>query len=497
MDVGLESGGGETPGTETGSTWSHGEKTGGSVQMISKQDFAMSKKSREETGQHTVTKPLAGSQDSCQVTDLNAIQGQWLSAGDVRLPTGKTMANTISWGVYSSRASWDDKLPQNYHMLLQENDIKSEKLEDDEQNYSMFLKGTNVPPAQFPITMLSPLEPSVKLEAENVRLTVHPSDAGMPAIPIGTDKHGHIKRPMNAFMIWARIHRPEVKKTNPSANNADISVQLGLEWNKLTEEQKKPYFDEAHRIRLKHNATFPDWVYQPQKGKKMKMPFNVTNDLKCTTTDLVYQPQKGKKMKMPLNVTNDLKCTTTDKRSAAKPLPSNTTGEEAFPQKMATTSEHQPTTNTMSQTDAVSHLQITLTHSHLGLFGAPLPIPYHHAFFLPRSRLFPPSAFSITGQPFGFGDCAAPLSDYLGYSMNQYHPYEAMFSTFNRDYPCHEFKAEPSHSDESRSCGSNLTVVQEVEVGENSAASSAEHPDYIQRLLVTDNDDDSKILEEL
>ncbi|XP_063784460.1 transcription factor SOX-30 isoform X3 [Pseudophryne corroboree] len=430
MDVGLESGGGETPGTETGSTWSHGEKTGGSVQMISKQDFAMSKKSREETGQHTVTKPLAGSQDSCQVTDLNAIQGQWLSAGDVRLPTGKTMANTISWGVYSSRASWDDKLPQNYHMLLQENDIKSEKLEDDEQNYSMFLKGTNVPPAQFPITMLSPLEPSVKLEAENVRLTVHPSDA--------------------------------------------------------------------------------DWVYQPQKGKKMKMPFNVTNDLKCTTTgkrstakplpnttDLVYQPQKGKKMKMPLNVTNDLKCTTTDKRSAAKPLPSNTTGEEAFPQKMATTSEHQPTTNTMSQTDAVSHLQITLTHSHLGLFGAPLPIPYHHAFFLPRSRLFPPSAFSITGQPFGFGDCAAPLSDYLGYSMNQYHPYEAMFSTFNRDYPCHEFKAEPSHSDESRSCGSNLTVVQEVEVGENSAASSAEHPDYIQRLLVTDNDDDSKILEEL
>uniref|UniRef100_A0A8C3NJG5 Uncharacterized protein n=1 Tax=Geospiza parvula TaxID=87175 RepID=A0A8C3NJG5_GEOPR len=51
-------------------------------------------------------------------------------------------------------------------------------------------------------------------------------------------------RPMNAFMVWARIHRAAVAKANPGANNAEISVQLGLEWSKLTEEQKQPYYEE-------------------------------------------------------------------------------------------------------------------------------------------------------------------------------------------------------------------------------------------------------------
>lgn len=62
---------------------------------------------------------------------------------------------------------------------------------------------------------------------------------------------------MNAFMVWARIHRPALAKANPAANNAEISVQLGLEWNKLTEEQKKPYYDEAQKIKEKHREEFP------------------------------------------------------------------------------------------------------------------------------------------------------------------------------------------------------------------------------------------------
>lgn len=62
---------------------------------------------------------------------------------------------------------------------------------------------------------------------------------------------------MNAFMVWARIHRPALAKANPAANNAEISVQLGLEWNKLTEEQKKPYYDEAQKIKKKHREEFP------------------------------------------------------------------------------------------------------------------------------------------------------------------------------------------------------------------------------------------------
>ncbi|XP_057267988.1 transcription factor SOX-30 [Pezoporus wallicus] len=101
-------------------------------------------------------------------------------------------------------------------------------------------------------------------------------ERGMPDTPFSKDKNGHVKRPMNAFMVWARIHRPVLAKANPAANNADISVQLGLEWSKLTEEQKQPYYDEAHKIKQRHREEFPDWVYQPRPSKRKRFPLPVS-----------------------------------------------------------------------------------------------------------------------------------------------------------------------------------------------------------------------------
>jgi len=62
---------------------------------------------------------------------------------------------------------------------------------------------------------------------------------------------------MNAFILWAKIHRPILSKANPTASQRDISVQLGLEWSKLSEEQKEPYFVEAHKIKAEHSRKYP------------------------------------------------------------------------------------------------------------------------------------------------------------------------------------------------------------------------------------------------
>ncbi|XP_032929482.1 transcription factor SOX-30 [Catharus ustulatus] len=123
-----------------------------------------------------------------------------------------------------------------------------------------------VPVKQMPV-QLQPLLQRPKIETKNVPLTVLPSDSGMPDTPFSKTKSGRVKRPMNAFMVWARIHRAAVAKANPGANNAEISVQLGLEWSKLTEEQKQPYYEEANKIKLRHREEFPGWVYQPNKKK--------------------------------------------------------------------------------------------------------------------------------------------------------------------------------------------------------------------------------------
>ncbi|NXS65641.1 SOX30 factor, partial [Pandion haliaetus] len=152
---------------------------------------------------------------------------------------------------------------------------------------------TNVPVKQVPLKMQSLLEPSVKIETKNVPLTVLPCDSGMPDTPFSKDKSGHVKRPMNAFMVWARIHRPALAKANPAANNAEISVQLGLEWSKLTEEQKQPYYDEALKIKQRHREEFPGWVYQPRPGKRKRFPLPVSAVFSGTSQSIIATNPAG------------------------------------------------------------------------------------------------------------------------------------------------------------------------------------------------------------
>ncbi|NWU03560.1 SOX30 factor, partial [Urocynchramus pylzowi] len=151
---------------------------------------------------------------------------------------------------------------------------------------SQLMHVTPVPVKQMPV-QLQPLLQRPKIETKNIPLTVLPSDSGMPDTPFSKTKSGRVKRPMNAFMVWARIHRAAVAKANPGANNAEISVQLGLEWSKLTEEQKQPYYEEANKIKLRHREEFPGWVYQPNKKKCSPPPgsaaFSGTSQSTITT----------------------------------------------------------------------------------------------------------------------------------------------------------------------------------------------------------------------
>lgn len=65
---------------------------------------------------------------------------------------------------------------------------------------------------------------------------------------------------MNAYMVWVRTQWSILCKANPNASFAEISMLLGNGWRNLSEEQKKPYYAEARRLKQKHRKKFPGEV---------------------------------------------------------------------------------------------------------------------------------------------------------------------------------------------------------------------------------------------
>ena len=111
----------------------------------------------------------------------------------------------------------------------------------------------------------------VKTEPDGAR--VDTSTCSMTSSPASrrftsSRRKGHIKRPMNAFMVWSKDARKRLAVVYPLASNGELSQALGREWKAMSDDDKQRYIDEADRLRQLHRLQHPEYKYRPRPPRR-------------------------------------------------------------------------------------------------------------------------------------------------------------------------------------------------------------------------------------
>ncbi|XP_036359963.1 transcription factor 7-like 2 isoform X5 [Octopus sinensis] len=86
----------------------------------------------------------------------------------------------------------------------------------------------------------------------------------------GDKKKPHIKKPLNAFMLFMKEMRPKVVAECTLKESAAINQILGRKWHALTKAEQAKYYDMACKEKDLHMQLYPGWSARDNYGRYAK-----------------------------------------------------------------------------------------------------------------------------------------------------------------------------------------------------------------------------------
>lgn len=102
------------------------------------------------------------------------------------------------------------------------------------------------------------------------------------------------KKPMQAFFMYSRDNKDEMKKEYPDLKHTEIMKKLGEVWNGLSEKKKEPYYKEAQKLKKKYDK---EMIKYNENLKKNPLPPPSSSDSDSDSDGEKKEKEEEKKEK--------------------------------------------------------------------------------------------------------------------------------------------------------------------------------------------------------
>jgi hypothetical protein len=103
----------------------------------------------------------------------------------------------------------------------------------------------------------------------------------------------HVRRPMNAFMIFSQRERPLIHQHFPNCDNRAVSKMLGERWYALPTAEKLQFHEAATQLKHEHFRANPDWKW------RNKLERTVSSTANSATSSDMSSPHSSPEKKKP------------------------------------------------------------------------------------------------------------------------------------------------------------------------------------------------------